>query len=269
MKDDSPLDIPAALWHRRVLILLLAVLTALGATGASFMQPTTYRSSAKVWVKPTAINPPGSIPLALTIDLVTEAQLAKSQQVGSLAADATNTDAASMLAGVQVEAPAAGQVLTIAFVASTPTMAQKGAQSFADAYLTFRADQAQEQIATAIAAAEQQLSGLREKVAALSNDIADADPGSPLFIAKQNELAQTNGQIAIWENNASILNVAAVDAGSVIVSAPLPATPFAPNHTNDAARGFLLGILIGILATVSLESSKRSKQRLAATQSAA
>lgn len=259
---DDAMDIPATLWKRRWLIVLLVVVATLGALAASLIQDKTYVSSVKVWVKPTAINPPGSIPQTSTVDLATEAELVTSTPVAD-AAQAQTDGVAISRANVSVTVPPEGQVLTISYSAGAAESAREGAQAFAQGYLDFRMQQATEQIDGAIAKAQEQMTGLQDQAADLSKKLAAEAPGSTAAIALQNDLAQINGQIAIWKNTSSILNVSAVDAGSIIVPAAVPTSSSAPDPMSDAARGALAGLVLGILVVLLSESARRAKARTA------
>ena len=264
--DPQALDVPGALWRHRILILILVVVGALAGFIASGTTDAVYTAAAKVWVKPTAINPPGSVPLPATISMPTEAELARSTSVASAAANqaAEGSDGSSLASRTQATFEPDSFVLTIAVTAPTPEGARDDATAMADAYLDFRATQAADQAANAIEHAQEQLTGLRVRLKEASAKQADAPDGSPAAIEAQNAVAQLNGQIAIWENAVSLLNVSGVDPGSVIAPATVPASPSSPDRLQDVARAALAGLLVGVVVALLLEGRRSARARSAA-----
>ncbi len=259
MTEREPMDVPAALWRRRGLILILTLITLAAALLVSFTRTTLYTSTARVWVKPTAINPPGSIPLTASLDMPTESELARSLPVAEIAAGMLDSTPEEVLGRVVVSTPPDGLILEISSTAGTPEVAQQGAQAVADAYLAFRSEQAASAVERAVEQAQQQIAGLQDEADKLSKQLAalsstPRDSDAALELA--NRLEQVNGQIAIWRGAASVYNVSAVDAGSVIAPAGLPTEPSSPNHLADAARGLLLGLVIGIVAALAVEAAR-------------
>lgn len=262
MTDREPMDVPAALWRRRGLILVLTLITVAAALAVSFTRPTLYTSTAKVWVKPTAINPPGSVPITASLDMPTESELARSQPVAELAADTLDSTPGDVLSHVAVNRPPDGLILEISFTSGTPEAAQLGAQAVADAYLEFRAAQAATAVERAVEQAEQQIAALQDEADKLAKQAAeDGTPEDTGAIERANRLDQVNGQIAIWQSAASVYNVAAVDSGSVIVPAGLPSQPSSPNHLADAIRGLLLGLVVGVVAALAAEAARGRRTR--------
>ena len=259
------IDVPGALWRRRWLIVVLTLIGAAAALVASMLSPTVYASTTKVVIEPTALNPPGSVPLASTISLPTDAELVRSQPVLAAAAEALGGDTTEAGLGARVSAATEidSQVVAITVQAPTAEGARDGADAVAEAYLAYRAEQAIADAQRAIAQAEEQLVGLRAKLDEATEAQQRAPAGSPAATQATNEVAQLNGQIAIWENAMSMLNVAAVDPGSVIVPAPLPAAPTSPDRTQDLVRGALAGLLVGLVVGLALEARANTRRRAA------
>lgn len=261
--SPEPLDVPGAFWRRRWLIVVLVLAGAIAAFVASLLAPTVYTSTTKVLIRPTALNPPGSIPLASSISLPTEAELVRSEPVIGAAADALADENASagLAARVSVTTEIDSQVVTIAVQAPTGELARGGAQAVADAYLAYRSDRASDQAQTAIAQAEEQLTGLRESLDEATGMRDQAPEGSGAAARYANEVAQLNGQIAMWQNAISMLNVSSVDPGSVIVTASAPTSPSSPDRVQDVVRGALAGLLVGLVLSLGLEARSNARRR--------
>ena len=248
------------LWNRRWMVLGLAGVTLLAALVFSFSKNQTYVSSTKILIKPTALNPPGSVPLPSTISLATEADIVRSQPVAAAAAGTLGggISAGTVLADTAADYPATStQVMVISFRADDATTAQRGAQAVAQAYLDNRSAQAVAAADAAVKQANEQIASLQKQADAAAKTAANAPAGSSEEIQATNEAAQINGQIAIWQSNLSVLNLQAVNPGEILVPAGLPSEPASPDHKKDASRAILLGLLIGIAAALFTDSVQR------------
>ena len=242
----------------------ITALTLAAALAVSFLNAPVYASTAKVLVKPTTPNPLGSVPGPSTIVMETEVEVVRSVPVAELAAKQTAEQPAALLSNVSVSFPAASQVLLITYSAPEPAGAQEGAQAFADAYLQFRGDQASEEARHAVEFAQQQIAALQKQAREAQRQAAQARLGSEVQVVASNRAAQLNGQIAILESNVSFINLRSADPGEVLTPAGRPSGPASPNHANDAARGLLLGLVLGIGAALLRENvTSRPRTRAA------
>ncbi len=223
----------AALWRRKWLVLGLTVITLAVSLVLSSLKSAVYVSTTTVWVKPTALNPLGSIPLSASIDLPTEAALVGSQQVAQIAARTLGQPVGDVLGHASASYPAAGNLLYVSYSSSTPAAAQRGADAFANAYLEFRKQDAMASLNAAIQNASTQISSLRT-----------GDTGTPAEVASQ---------ITIWQSAAASLDFQSIDPGEIINPAGLPGSPAGAGHKQDAFRGLLLGLLIGVAAALFQE----------------
>jgi uncharacterized protein involved in exopolysaccharide biosynthesis len=261
--DEAQLDLLgylSVLWNRKWLVLGLAGVTLVAALALSFSKPQEYVSSTKILVTPTALNPPGSVPLPNTISLATEADIVRSQPVASAAAGSLGggVTASTVLADTSSDYSAAStQVMVISFRADDAAIAQRGAQAVAQAYLDNRSAQAAAAADAAVKQANEQIDSLQKEADAAAKTATRASDGSSAQIEASNQAAQINGQIAIWQSNLSVLNLQAVNPGEILVPAGLPTEPASPDHKKDASRAILLGLLIGIAAALFTDSLQR------------
>lgn len=247
------------IWRRKWLVALVAVVALVVALVLSLRQDATYASSTRVLLRPTAVNPPGSVPLNSTISLPTEAEIVKSQEVAAAAAETIGDTAASVRERTSVSYTYDNFTLLIGYAAPTADQAQAGAAAVAEAYLARRETQALDSLSEAVAKANEQISVLQEQATDAARDAANAAPGSAEAIEAANRTAQINGQIALWQSSVAALNVQAIDAGEVLVPAGLPGQPASPDHLQAALRGLLLGLVLGVAAALfSHAVSRRS-----------
>jgi uncharacterized protein involved in exopolysaccharide biosynthesis len=262
--SDEPFDIfeyVAVLGRQKWLVLGLTLITLVVALGWSFTRTAVYTSTTSVLVKPTALNPAGSIPVASTINMSTEQQIVRSQAVAAAAAKAAGVAAGDVSAHVAATFPLDSQVLVISYSASSAEAAQKGASAVADGYLANRKEQAINDAADAVALANQQIKTLETQANEAAKKAASLPAGSPEQAAAANEVAQLNGRIAIWQNSASLINLQAINPGMVLVPAGLPTSPSSPNHRKDALAGLILGLILGITAALVRDGMHRRSQR--------
>jgi capsular polysaccharide biosynthesis protein len=249
----------AVLGRQKWLVIGLAAVTLIAALVWSFTRPAVYTSTTSVLVKPTALNPAGSIPLASTINMSTEEQVVRSQAVAALAAKSAGIASTDVSAHVSATFPLDSQVLMISYSASTAEDAQAGAAAVADGYLAYRKQQAISDAADAVAAANLQIKALQSQADAAAKQAASLKPGSSEQAAAANQVAQLNGRIAIWQNSASVINLQAINPGTVLVPANLPSSPSSPNHRKDAVAGLILGLILGIAAALLRDGARRHR----------
>lgn len=129
-------DYLAVLRRRKVLILVATVLGLVAGLTYSLSRPEVYTSTSKVLLSPTRA---GALPTVVSME--TEQEIVVSESVARLAAEALEAgdDLDRIIANVEVTSPPESLVLYIAYSASTPERAQEGAQSFARAYIAYRA----------------------------------------------------------------------------------------------------------------------------------
>lgn len=246
--------------RRKWLILAVTALATAAAILYSYNRTPVYVSRAEVLVKPTLSNPLEPISPD-RISLQTEIRVATSVPVASLARDLLESSdgAQTLLEDVSVSAPEETQVLVISYSHEDPSKAQRGAQAFADAYLTFRTDEAVESVTRHISGLTTQIDTLGEQIRSLNEQIATVPRGtaeSEDLVDQRSALEAT--RLAI-QNQLATASTLSVDAGQVIRPAQAPLSPSLPNHRLNV----VLGALIGLLAGVGLASaSERLRDRV-------
>src|SRR5919106_1508792 len=141
--------------HRKWLVLAVVVLVTGLAAGYSYSRPEVYSTTAQVLVRPILIQPGDTDPLD-NISMDTEAQLVESTQVAKIAREIMGSSAGihDLTKRLSVATPENTQILQITFTDASADGARAGAQAFARAYLEFRAQQAEDEIAEDTAAIE-------------------------------------------------------------------------------------------------------------------
>jgi len=235
---------------------LLTTVTALGlaaGAGYSVLAPNQYESQTSVLVQPTGAED-GAVSLGRTrteINLDTEAQLVKSTQVASLAAEQlgeTELSTAELAGQVRVTVPPNTSILSIGFVATEPRDAQAGAEAFAEAYLEHRAASANARLSDQADATESELASLRTEREDLATELDSLSKNSSRYTALRTDRDILDNQIADLTTAHSQLRTAAesVASGRIISEAAVPTASNSPHHLVSLIGGALVGLLLGL-----------------------
>ena len=242
--------------HKWLILVVAASVTFLAAI-YSYARPSVYQSSALFLVRPTLVQPLQANPFD-TVNMATEMQLVTSAPVADIARGTIGGSLQDALDGVSVSNPNTSQILDISYSAHTPQAAQVGAQAFAEAYQTFKHDQALSTIATYSKGIQDQIASITADITDLDKQIADSTPGSPdeqalLELRNNKESTRLN-----LENQLSQVVTLSSDPGSVVEPAQRPTSPVSPKHKLDLALGLLLGLVLGVVLA-SLRDQARDR----------
>ncbi|HEX6497974.1 MAG TPA: lipopolysaccharide biosynthesis protein [Micromonosporaceae bacterium] len=235
-------------WLTRNWWLVAAALATGVAVGALIAQsrPQVYESTAVVLVAPVGSDP---------VSLDTEAQLVRSEAVAELAGTLLRTDlpADDLANRVRVTAPADSSVLRIAYRAGSPHSAQAGAHAFAAAYLRYRGDQAQADLAARTAAVRGNLRDLQTQLAKANARAEVISRTSTERAALDSQRSALTEQIAELTSRLNDLTATRINPGTVIADAAPPRQPVSPRTTLYLVVAALVGLLVGVLAALGRE----------------
>jgi tyrosine-protein kinase len=243
--------------HKWLILLVAASVTLLVAI-YSYSRPSVYESTAQFLVRPTLVQPLQSNPFD-TVSMATEMQLVTSAQVADIARQTIggNLSLQDALDGVSVTNPANTQILDISYSAHSPAEAQQGAQAFAEAYQTYKHDQAIDTIKTSSDTIRAQITTLDGEIAELNGRIAaSTDPVDQQSLTEQRNSLDT---VRLSQQNllASTATLSS-DPGQVVEDALRPTSPVSPKHKMDLALGLLLGLIAGVVLA-SLRDQARDR----------
>jgi uncharacterized protein involved in exopolysaccharide biosynthesis len=255
---ERGIDVGAAVWRGRWLIVVAGLVGAVMGFVVSLAQTPLYTSSARVLVKPTALNPPGSVPLPATISMPTEVEIATSGTVLGRARERLEGKGAE-LGTVTATFPVDTQILVITSTHTNPKTSAAVANAVAEAYLEFRSEQAIASAERAIEQAQKQIAGLQQRAGELAREIRTSGPGETASLT--NELEQVNGQISLWRAAASQYNISGLDPGTIVAPATGPADPSSPNRAADVLRGLIAGLLAGLVITLVRAAARAARER--------
>ncbi len=252
-EDLALTDYTDVLKRRWWLIVLVAIIGALGSLGYYKVAHKTYTATASVFVTGNSgnANQVSNGRTSGTVNLDTEAQVVQSVVVAQAAAKLMHspTSLPQILSRVKVTVPANSQVLSISCQSGKPATAATCAESFAEAYLNYSS-------ATATASTNSQLKAIQSKISALEStsskliiEIANLPSNSSQRAAGQEQLNSDNSQLSSLNNQVAQLTAALADpsAGSIISNAAPPQTATSPRLLLVGPSGLLVGLLLGLV----------------------
>jgi succinoglycan biosynthesis transport protein ExoP len=243
--------------HYPLLLLVFALVGGLAATLYAGFNPSSYTSSARVLINPTAGNPYNPSPTATRADqltsMETEAQMLRSDDVLTMAAETLSSPPAlaSLSSRLDVVVPTNTQVLEISFSAADADRAREVTQAVATAYLDYRLERSEEVTGT-------QLERVQNRIAAVISNLREAtrlsQEGPEGKRAFQGRLADAlSNELVNLRTQQNTLENAAGQPGRIISPATQPDEGSILTMLLFAAGGALVGLLLGLAVAVAVE----------------
>jgi succinoglycan biosynthesis transport protein ExoP len=236
----------AVLRLRKWSILAVTVLVVAGAMFFSIRQVPIYESQARVLVKALSQGALGTSP---SVNMQTERELVTSIQVADLVAE--DLDAAErpeqLLRGLRVDVAPQTEILVMAFQHQDPLTAKRRAQSFAESYLQFRRNQAEEEVLAAGESLQKRKEDLEQERANKEEKLADLPVDDPQRIGLQTQVNQFTSEIAVLDQQLSqVIPAEKLLVGQIVEPALLPSEPVSPDHLRNAILALVVGLLLGV-----------------------
>lgn len=233
--------------RRKVSLALVVLLTVAAAAFFSYRQTPTYQSSATVLVKP--LNPNQilqGISYSYGVSMQTEETLATSPDVAAIAADnataagATTADNGS----VSTKAPQDTTFLQILYSSPDPHEAQIWAQSYADAYMEYRREQALQLYNAVQTGFTKKISSVRTQISRLQAKAVMAESPAKEQIAGKIKTLTGSLQDLTGQSSSFPFPVANT-AAQLISPGSLPNAPYSPNWARNLFLAFAAGLALG------------------------
>jgi capsular exopolysaccharide synthesis family protein len=245
-------DYVAAIGRRRKLIVVVvAVFVVLGAA-FSVLSTKTYTSESRVSVTP--IFDPGT-GTSGEVNVDTEIGIAQSSAVATIAQRTLRSQASpsELLDRVSVNAVGDSTIIAVRYTHADPDAAFRGANAFAEAYLEFRASQADAATRQARQLLEDEKSTNEDELNRLETQLGGLTAGTPDFADVNGRIQALNGAQTSLERQIQQLSSDAVDPGTIIDEAEIPTSPSSPGLLLNVAGGALIGLVLALTATFVLE----------------
>jgi len=245
-------DYVAAIGRRKKLIaVIVAGFVVLGA-GFSLLSTKQYTAESRVSVTPLFDAGTGTTD---EVNIDTERGIAQSSAVATLAQGTLNSNASpsELLDRVSVDPVGESTILAIRYTHSDPQAAYRGADAFAQAYLDFRASQADEATRQARTLLTDEKATNAREIARLENQLEGLPPGSDEFADLNSRLQALDGAQTSLDRQIQELTSDTVDPGTIIDEAEVPTSPSSPGLLLNVAGAALIGLVLALTATFVLE----------------
>ena len=237
----------AILRYRKWTILLITALVVASALFFSFQQTPIYESETRVLVRPST-PPVGVAPTIVNLD--TERALVDSAAVAALVQEQLDLPRSpeALLESLEVSVETNTEILAIRYSDPDPLIAQRLAQGFAQAYTTFRRQQAQEQFRTQAGALQEQIAGVEDRIADIQGQIDDTeDPEEQnVLSAQRDSLLARLGVLQQEMENLRRVTGSQDTGGEVVQPANLPSSPASPDFVRNGLLALAVGLVLGI-----------------------
>jgi capsular exopolysaccharide synthesis family protein len=227
-----------AVIRRRFWLVLATVITSVAiVTAYSFARTPVYTARAVVLVEPATDSTQFRPDQLVSLD--TEARLVKSALVAAVANETIQSSApvTELLKRVDVEVTPDTLVLDILYTDTSATRAAAGANAFAEAYLEYKSERANDSAALARAEILSRIDDLEVELATLE----DAAAGS----LEERRAELLTAQIGVLTTRLAEAAPTG-DPGEVIVPATPPPRPSSPKLLLNVATALVIGTILGI-----------------------
>ncbi|MGZ4665616.1 MAG: Wzz/FepE/Etk N-terminal domain-containing protein [Frankiaceae bacterium] len=254
-------DYSAIFRRRRWVVVVCGLVGLAGAAAVTLWLPVRYTSTVLVHVTPVSATDTSSLANSRTpgrVNLDTEALLVPSTVVATRAAGLLKAPNPRALAdSVTITVPPNSGVLAIAVAAPSAGQAQRGAASFAQAYLDNRASSASALVGAQMRTIQSQLNDAAAQLQNLSARAGVLRPNTAersLAFAEQDAVSR---HMETLNSRLSTLQNASMTPGRVVSAATLPHSPSEPVWMLNLVSGLVCGLLAGILAVLGLAHRDR------------
>jgi capsular polysaccharide biosynthesis protein/Mrp family chromosome partitioning ATPase len=244
------------------MIVVLALIGAIGGAAYSVVRGPSYSATAQVVVQPVTQAPLNQTTQATSqVNMSTEQAIAQSGPVIQRAARTLKVSASTLQSAavnrLSVTVPAStlttSNVLQIAWQANSKTAARAGANAFANAYLSYRHQELATQISALQQTLQQQVSSLRSQIGQLSDQLAQSSSDSTRQVLNI-RLNELSGQLNTTDTELAALPTYN-DAGGSVIPAVINGKSSGFGRSVLVAIGLILGMLIGLVIAFARDLS--------------
>lgn len=263
------------LWRRRWTVVAVTALLVVVALAYCAVAKKAYAATADLMLSPplptTLQQAEDPAAAAQLVDVPTALQLIESSVIAERVADAIGS--APTVSASEVGTT---NVVAVQVDATTPRLAQRAANAYADAYISYEHSQTDAALSTATAALQTRLTSVEASAAQVAKEVAatpDAAAGtqaelSAVQAALEDDQQTLQTQIAEYQ---TLVADQSSSGGTLITPAALPTSVAKPKTAEYTVLALLLGLVLGMALAMILqafEDASAGSTRLAATPSA-
>ena len=255
-----------------VLIGICALIGAAIGLAAAIVVPTSYTAKSSILVSPITTDPADGLGTqAGAVDMETETEVATSITVAQRAAELVGDQAPyeGELIGFKEGATASAdrsRVLVITYTANSGEAAKRGAEAFAEAYKSFRAELAADRVQAADDELQAQINEIKtntnrvtEILVQIEND-PEEGPDSALYATTELERQLLINELGTIERVQSNLATAVTDSAVIIDPARVPSGPSSLGLVPLVAGGLVGGLAVGLIAAFLLDARQQREE---------
>ncbi len=149
---------------------------------------------------------------------------------------------------LNVSVPTGTTILAIAFNNSNKSIAQIGAQSYAESYIWWKTKTATDQINARRAEPLAEQKSIQDQIAKVNKALLTALANDDTLTANslQSQITELNNRLQPIDEELSQLSLTKINPPILIADAPLPPSPVSPNKPLIGAIGLLAGLAFGV-----------------------
>ena len=230
-------------------VLIGALVGTVLAAGYLAVAPEEFTARTSVLVTVTTPDTDTNAPRSAEINLDTEAQLLRSTDTVTAAAELLELppdELGDLADRVTVTVPPNTEILTIAYVGPTARAARDGAAAFGKAYLDLRRASAEAGLTAEVKALQARVESVTAQLEEITEAAEKLEEGSPERATLDERIVALNTQLASLANQRNRLQATPLTPGRVITEPTLPGSPSSPDLPLSLAAGLLLGLLAGL-----------------------
>ncbi|MFT4156832.1 MAG: hypothetical protein QM630_02730 [Microbacterium sp.] len=189
-------------------------------------------------------------PASGLLDDATEADIASSHVVAARAAEnlGGSTTASEIRRSSTVATSSSASVVKVSYEAATVKQAVAGADAVADAYLSFRSEQAQERIAVMVNNITSSVDTLNETLKGVNKTITTAGTDSVDYAQATTQRAQILSELDDLLSQRNVLQGVDTTGGIVLTAADDSTPEYSPGRTMTLLTGLAAGLILGVIA---------------------
>ena len=273
MASDAPVPLEHYLRplrnHKKLIVAVAVVVAALGYF-ASTTVPTTYRSTASILVTPISADPTSTFESDVEVGMATEERIATSAEVVAQVADRLAEQSIvvtrdTLDENVTVSSPKDSRILDVSYVAPTAAQAQAGADTFAQTYLDYRSQLANEDKDAVIESLRERITLLQDELAEVTAEQASHETDTEPYITATVEREAVKSELDAQQDALANLSTLSIEVGRIISPAELPDSPEGLGIVAVVVGSIVGGLILGCLAAFVLAAFKATSNPTAGT----
>jgi polysaccharide biosynthesis transport protein len=250
--NDDVIDVrdQVAVLRRRWLTLVVMILVGVGAAAVlSLTQTRMYSAQTQLLVEPLSSTSTSNGVVMTPEEVATQVEVITSVPVAATVVHDLGLEETpeTLLKSVTVASVSDTRVLTISVLRPQAGGAAAIANSFADAYLKYRTEQAAEQRRAATQSYHGSLTTIRRQLSNVSDQIETAGPSEkPGLLAQQQALTIQYTQVSAELATLNSSELDALGGGQPLIPATIPTSPAQPRPLRSVLLGGIVGLLLGV-----------------------